>query len=128
MPPKRYAVYRIPKTVWHYAYRYLAHRDVPPINKTALSHITDDDFKDLNDFVTSQCYQFEANMKNFHYISVANAEYMWDIDNREDGDHGFVWNFTYSNQLENYDQDQLEEILNIIGWAIHYYEIFSEQS
>ena len=94
-------------------------RDVPPINKTALSHITDEDFNDLNDFVIAQCYQFEANMKNFHYISVKNAEYMWDIDNREDGDHGFVWNFTYSNQLPNYEQNQLEGILNKIGRVKH---------
>ena len=54
-------------------------------------------------------------MKNFHYISVKNAEYMWDIDNREDGDHGFVWNFTYTDQLPNYDQKKLENILNTIG-------------
>ena len=102
-------------------FQYLIYRDVPPINKTALSHITDDDFNDLNDFVTTQCYQFEANMKNFHYISVKNAEFMWDIDNREDGDHGFVWNFTYSNQLPNYNQDQLEDILNTIGRVKYVY-------
>ena len=102
-------------------FQYLIYRDVPPINKTALSHITDEDFNDLNDFVTTQCYQFEANMKNFHYISVKNAEFMWDIDNREDGDHGFVRNFTYLNQLPNYNQDQLEDILNTIGRVKYVY-------